>query len=354
MQTKYLYVLLGSCLFLGGIRAQEKKFEAEVLALTENMEAIAREERSILVEKVDQINENLEKGQFSYEEAQLKKREAADLHAKNMEQRIQNEKKRLDALVKDKVTAALAQSTAVEVDSTEVKAETLALPSTKIKILDIERSTKRTASQTVFAMGVNNVLTQGALGNSDFRYWGSHFYEWGWSYTTRLRKDDNLLHIKYGVSMMYNNLRATDNRYFVKNEEETLLEQHDKNLRDSRFRNLNLVVPIHLEFDFSPTVLSEDGSKKIFSAYRKLRIGVGGYVGANVKTKQIVKYKEDGRTHKVKDKGDYATNDLVYGLSAYIGYRSLSLYSKYDLSPLFKNNEIKQNNISLGMRIDLY
>jgi len=40
-------------------------------------------------------------------------------------------------------------------------------------------------------------------------------------------------------------------------------------------------------------------------------------------------------------------------LSTYIGYRETSLYLKYDLNPLFQNNAIKQNNISLGVRFDL-
>jgi len=32
---------------------------------------------------------------------------------------------------------------------------------------------------------------------------------------------------------------------------------------------------------------------------------------------------------------------------------SSALYIKYDLSPVFKNQSKKQNNISVGLRIDL-
>ncbi len=45
-------------------------------------------------------------------------------------------------------------------------------------------------------------------------------------------------------------------------------------------------------------------------------------------------------------------NDFIYGVSTYIGYKETSLYLKYDLNPMFKNNAIKQNNISLGVRFD--
>ncbi len=51
-------------------------------------------------------------------------------------------------------------------------------------------------------------------------------------------------------------------------------------------------------------------------------------------------------------KGDFNTNNFIYGLSAYVGFSEISLYVKYDLNPLFTNNPIKQNNISLGVRFD--
>jgi len=57
---------------------------------------------------------------------------------------------------------------------------------------------------------------------------------------------------------MYNNLRPTDNRVFVKNGDQTNLEVSATHLDDSRFRNVYLVAPLHLEFDFSKNK-SKDG-----------------------------------------------------------------------------------------------
>ena len=37
---------------------------------------------------------------------------------------------------------------------------------------------------------------------------------------------------------------------------------------------------------------------------------------------------------------------------AYVGVGDYSLYMKYDLSETFKNDALKQNNISLGVRMD--
>jgi hypothetical protein len=150
---------------------------------------------------------------------------------------------------------------------------------------------------------------------------------------------------------MYNNLRATDNRFFVDNGAQTDLVTNPVNMKESRFRNVNLVVPVHLEFDF--TKIKEVDGKPVFKTHKSVRFGIGGYAGVNVKSKQILEYDINGYKTKEITKGRFNTNDFIYGVSTYIGYQQTSLYLKYDLSPLFTNNTIKQNNISLGIRFDL-
>lgn len=354
MKNKNFYLMLVGCLFFTTVQAQEEKFEVQVQQVSQNIEKITREEKAVLKEKIDKINDQLLNNGISYDEAQEAKAKVAALHAQNIEDRINQEKKILDQLVKEKVSLGLSQTDSSifrDTLSNDREVEVLAKYKCGINV-NMPRPWKRTTTQLVFAMGLNNLVTDGALAHSDFRYLGSHFYEIGWTYNSRLFKDDNLLHLKYGISMMYNNLRPTDNRYFIKDGKQTHLEIYDKNLKDSRLRSLNLVIPVHLEFDFSPTVLSADGVRKIVRNKKGFHMGFGGYAGFNIKTKQILKYNEDGEKHKIKNKNDFRTNDFVYGASAYVGYRAFSLYSKYDISPLFKSNNIDQNNISLGIRAD--
>jgi hypothetical protein len=151
---------------------------------------------------------------------------------------------------------------------------------------------------------------------------------------------------------MYNNLRPTDNRTFVKNGDQTNLEVSPTHLDDSRFKNVYLVVPLHLEFDFSKNK-TKDG-KPFFQSHQSVRIGLGGYAGLRLKSKQFQLF-DDGNGHDitVKEKGDFNVNNFIYGVSGYIGYKQTSLYVKYDLNPIFENNTVKQNNISLGLRFDL-
>jgi hypothetical protein len=151
---------------------------------------------------------------------------------------------------------------------------------------------------------------------------------------------------------MYNNLRPNNDQYFIDNGSQTVLATNPIDLKESRFKNVHIVVPIHLELDFSGN--STKNQKHHFKTHESVRIGLGGFIGTNLKTKQILKYR-DLADNKVieKTKGDFNVNNFIYGLSAYIGYEETSLYIKYDLNPLFKNNLVDQNNISLGIRFDL-
>lgn len=73
-----------------------------------------------------------------------------------------------------------------------------------------------------------------------------------------------------------------------------------------------------------------------------------------VKTKQYDTMKMNMATRvKQKTKKDFNASNFIYGLSAYMGYKATSLYVKYDLNPLFQDNPVKQNNVSMGVRFDL-
>lgn len=83
-----------------------------------------------------------------------------------------------------------------------------------------------------------------------------------------------------------------------------------------------------------------------------MRIGVGGFVGFKLGTRQYLEYRDlDGIDIEEVQYDNFNMNTLNYGLSAYAGYGSTSLYAKYDMNPLFKNT--KTRNLSIGVRLDL-
>jgi len=340
MKTITFYVVAALCLLATRLSAQET-FEERAEGIAKNIEKITKEEKDSLKVEVERVNELLDKNQISSEEASKQKEELAEKRAKNIEARVAIEEEKLSELVKDKVDGKLAESN----DRFVIDFKKGSKDSTKVK----EPSYKRTTSQFVFAIGVNRLVTDDKIDNDNFK-WRSDFYEWGVAYNTRLFKNNNLLHVKYGLSLQYNNLRPENNRYFVTEGGQTTLAISETDLDVARLRYVNLVVPVHLEFDFSKR--KENGDKTYYPLHKSFRLGVGGYAGLNVKEKQILKYTQDDHDVKHKEKGDFNVSDFVYGVSAYVGYGDVSLYAKYDMQPVFANNAVDSNNLSMGVRFD--
>ncbi|SHL31321.1 hypothetical protein [Flavobacterium xanthum] len=338
-------------------------FETKAKAISNEIKAITDNEKNALKVAVDLIDRDLEKGVITKEQASDLKMEKAKIHAAAIEAKVGDEQAKLNQLVQDKVDGKVVDEkddrsggrTIILGNNPNSIGSQTEINITSMKVYNgqedkEERQSKRTTTQFVLATGLNNVVTDGSVQKSDFRYLGSHFYEWGLTYNTRILKNNNLLHAKYGFSVMYNNLRASNNRYFVADGNQTNLEANPIRQDDSRFKNVNLVFPVHLEFDFTKS--KERDGKTYFKTHDSFRVGLGGYVGTNLKSKQYVKYDSDEYKSREITKGNFNVDSFVYGLSTYVGYKATSLYLKYDLNPLFKDNAVKQNNVSLGLRFD--
>jgi hypothetical protein len=361
MRNFTIYLALALCLLASKLVAQET-FESKAKAIAEKITFITNEEKANLKTEVEEVNLQLEKGSITKEQADDKKKNLAEARAAIIENRIAFVQFELKDLVQKQVDGKISPSdidkphgTSIVIGGSNdsIQGREINLTSMKIyknqkdKIIEYKR---RTTSQLVFATGLNNLVTNGNVNKSDFRYLGSHFYEWGLTYNTRIAKNNNLLHAKYGLSLMYNNLRPTEDRTFVVTGNQTNLEASSIDLKDSRFRNVYLVMPLHLELDFTKKTVSSNNS--YFRTHQSFRLGLGGYFGTRIKSKQILEFDADNHDFTNKEKGDFNVNNFIYGVSTYVGYKQTSLYLKYDLNPMFENNIVKQNNISLGVRFD--
>ena len=354
MQKIILYTIVIVFSLLTKVLAQEKSFEQQAKQIATNIEMITTEEKNALKKEVEAIDFQLKEGKITPERAQELKTKIAQERANNIETKVAIEEAKLAQLIQDKVNGKIAFSSIDKKDE-NLKKKTISILDVSMNNDSIYKNYKReyrTTSQVVIATGVNNLVTNGAVANSDFGYLRSVFWEWGITLNTRLLQNSNLLHLKYGLGFQYNFLYATENRVFEDTGSETVLVTYPVNVKDNftYFKNVYFVLPVHLEFDFSKT--EEKDGKKIFKSHQGFRFGLGGFAGVNTNSKQFIRYELDGKKVNEKTKADFNVNDFTYGLSAYIGHKSTSLYVKYDLNPMFKNNNIDQNNVSLGIRFD--
>ena len=330
-------------LFVQILSAQEDEMSVKIEQLKQQKEQIILSEKNALKKEVEAINDQLANEEVSKEEAQQLKEEAAKKHALNIENGI--------AIIENRI--ALLQRNGTEIIGTEEKGIDVLGEDFEVHE-EVEKHIKydiRTTTDFVLAFGLNNVILDGqSLSDSDYRIWGSKFFEIGVSWRTRVFKNSNFLRVKYGVSYMSNGLKPTDNRYFVRNGDQIELEEFRLELDKSKFRTDNLVVPVYLEF--GPSNVEKTETSIRYYRGNNFRSGLGGYAGVNLSARQKLKYEENGGDVKDKIKGNYRVNDLVYGVSSYIGFGDLTIYTKYDISPIFKDANIDQNNVSLGLRFD--
>ena len=345
MQKIILYISIALLTLVNSVVAQEKTFEQKAKEIAIQIKTIAEEEKRALKAEVEALDKAVELGKMTKEEAANSKSKIAVERAKNIETKIAEQEKAIRDLVNGNVNE--------EESNDSLKKNSFSIPGGfKTKYYDKNKSENRTTSQTVLASGFNNLVTNNMVANSDFGYGRSIFSEFGITLNTRLSNNSNLLHLKYGASFMYNHLHATNNRVFADINNQTVLVDAGVETKAKRtyFKNVYFVVPMHLEFDFSKTKMVDD--KKVFKSHTGARFGIGGFLGVNTNSKQFIQYEQDGYRIRENQKGDFNVNDFTYGVSTYIGYRATSLYLKYDLNPIFKNNPVDQNNISLGIRFD--
>ncbi len=342
MKKLFLVAIMSAGLFATKVQAQQT-FEQRAQEISQRIYNITTEEKAALKLEIESVNKQLDSGSITAEQADEKKIKLANDRAKSIEVRVAPEQQALQDLVQERVDGKIVVNDSVK------KKHSFEMKMGKSK----KEGESRTTSQVTIALGANNVVTNGAVANSDFGYLRSRFFEWGLTKNTRIMKENNLLHFRYGVGFQYNVLAATQDRIFQDIGDQTVLVSSPINLRNKEtyFKNVYVVVPLHLEFDFSGTEIKDD--KTIFKAQQGFRIGLGGFAGYNTNSKQFTSFKLNGYTTDSRTKGDYNVNDFNYGVSAYIGFRDMSLYCKYDLNPIFKNNPVQQRNASLGLRFDI-
>jgi hypothetical protein len=320
------------------LQAQEEKVPQKTERLEQQKEQIIAEEKAALKKSLEAISLQLEDSEISPAEADRLREEAAKKHALNIDNRL--------AIAENESEWQLRNDEGI----TEKGEKSI---SSEKKIADESRTrSNRTTSQLVIAAGFNNALKDGqSLNDSDFKLGGSRFFELGIAWRTRVFEDSNWLRLRYGISFQFNGLKPIDNRYFVEDGNLTVLEVYPLDLKKSKYKMDNLVIPLHFEFGPSNRSTSDRGTW--FYTDKKIKIGLGGFAGVNIGERQKLKFDEGNNNVKQKLKGDYNTNDLIYGLSGYIGWGGTSIYVKYDLNPIFKDPNLELHNISLGLRFDI-
>jgi hypothetical protein len=332
----------------------DDKAKMQLVKLEEKLQTIEAEEKAKLKKMITELNAQQEQeALYSPEDFEAIKMQNAKRTAENIANRQAIVKNQIDFL---KRNGYLEDESAIE---TKGKDGEDGEDGDKSFVLDLkinqnddsdERHRLKTQGDLIFAIGFNNAIPEnGDLNDSPFKLGGSRFFEIGYIWSTPLDRK-NFMRLDYGFSFQFNGLKPKDDLVFVENGDQTELESFQRggqniNLNKSKFRQDNLIFPVHLHFN------TKRGGEDYFTR-DGFNFGLGGFLGLNLNNVQKVKYDFNGDSEKEKFKDDYNTNNFLYGLSAYAGFGDMTLYFTYSLNTIFENNpeSLNYNNVQLGLR----
>ncbi|WP_179349220.1 hypothetical protein [Winogradskyella pacifica] len=332
------------------LMAQTNIFEEKAAIIASRIDSITTSEKSILKKEIKKIDKMVEKNEITADAAGVEKKKLAAYHAKRINAAVFIEEQKLQLLIKNKVNGKLERTEELDKPFISVfKEENFYNDS--ISGLKVE---KRFTTQFVFALGINTVLNGGDYYGDGFKVNPIGYGELGFTFKYRLKENTNLWNLKFGLSMMTDEIRPKeDNDVLVTNGNQTTLQDIGFDLKKSRLNNLSFGIPVHLELDFSKPQYHSKTEQTYLRSQRGFRLGLGGFFSVRTQTSQFIKYKEGGKDIKQTETYHFNMNSFNFGPSVYFGYRDVSMYAKYDVNPVFKDNPEDINTLSIGLRVDI-
>jgi len=333
--------------------SQNKVFEKKAAGIANRIDSISTAEKRNLKKELKVIDKKLKKRTLSTEEALAAKRKLASFYAEKINKAVAIEEQKLQTLIKNKVNGTLV------LDEAESKKSFLSVfeqednyYNDSITGLKVE---KRWTSQFVLAFGANIFSNDdsGSLG-AGLQDYPMGYGEAGFSFKYRFKKTSNLWNLKLGFSTMIDEIRPeADSDIFVTNGNETALQDSGLNLRRSHLTSVYVALPMHIELDFSKPQFNKKTGQTYLQSQRGFRLGVGGFAAFRIATRQFIRYNDDdGKRITINQRDNFNVNNFNFGPSAYLGYRDVSLYFKYNINPIFRNNPADTNSLSVALRFD--
>jgi hypothetical protein len=208
-----------------------------------------------------------------------------------------------------------------------------------------ERANRAVHTSFDIDLGLNTLVNKSvAAGENelDLRPIGSRYLSLNYHYDIRVGQKGSPFHLITGPEVAFNNFMLDKNYRFSDDNGVTSVVADTRSLEKSKLTMTTINLPLMAALQFKGKNNHHDG----------FRIGAGGFAGYRLGSHTKLKYEEEGRTRKDKDRGGYNLSDFQYGLQGTIGIRGLDLFVKYNLNDTFKENRGPQAQaLSFGITL---
>lgn len=173
-----------------------------------------------------------------------------------------------------------------------------------------------------------------AVDMPELNTWQSRYVALQWRRNHRLLTGRQVdVALGTGLEIAWNNFMMKYDEQYFEDGEISDFELVSEPLEKSKLVNNTINLPVMLQFGFKES---------------NFRFGVGGYAGIRINSYQ--KFEDD--MGKFKEKGEYNLRRFNYGVMAEAGRGDMRLFAKYDMLPLFNdNNPINANVLTVGLRL---
>jgi hypothetical protein len=176
----------------------------------------------------------------------------------------------------------------------------------------------------------------------DLRPLGSRYVSVNTHIAPRIGGPSSPLHLRSGLEFAFNNFMFDENITLREIDNQTVFfYEPDRTFQKTKLATSSVNVPLMVMLRFK-NQKGNDG----------FTLAAGGFVGHRLGSHTKVKYSEDGRTNKDKDRGNFNLTDVQYGTNFIIGFGSLQLFAKYNMNPLFRDSRGPEVNVfSFGITL---
>ncbi len=190
-------------------------------------------------------------------------------------------------------------------------------------------------------LGINNFFNNASQGPSqlyDLRTWPSRYVALSFRKNATLIRGEKMdLALSYGPEIAWYNFMFENSNVVKYENNQVSFVKNTFETKKSKLVMPFLNLPVLLNFGFKQ---------------EKFKIGIGGYIGYRIGGYSKVKSESEGR---VIEKASFGMNKVTYGLTTEFGRKNgLTLFFRYDLNDLFKENQINGKDLqafSVGIRL---
>lgn len=169
----------------------------------------------------------------------------------------------------------------------------------------------------------------------DLNTWQSRYVALQWRRNHKLLTGRQVdVALGTGLEIAWNNFMMQHDEQFYEDGKISDFEFLEYPLEKSKLVVNNVNLPVMLQFGFKES---------------NFKFGVGAYAGIRINSYQ--KFKETDEV-KYKERGSYNLRKYNYGFMAEAGRGDFRFFAKYDMLPMFNdNNPINANVLSVGIRL---